>query len=839
MDAESRDELWKVFLESESFSKPQLRAARTILTEESDDVVIADKLQEAGLLTNYQAKKVKIGRLSEILFGIYFIQEKLGEGGMGKVYKALQRGVKRTVALKVVRPHLMSNKTVLKRYQREAAAVAKLDHPNIVTLYDVADVNGRYYLSMEYVDGIDLSRMVKEFGKPPEKGLPQYQEACEYIRQSALGLAHAHQRDLVHRDIKPSNILVHGERALPGTSGQAKIKVLDMGLVRSLSDDDDVSRTELTRDGTVVGTPDYMAPEQAKNSSTVDGRADIYSLGCTLFFLLAGRVLYPDGSPIEKLLKHQVDAPPDISRLRPDLPRELVRVWLRMIEKDREKRFQNCTEVAKALYPFTPLGELEHETTVHSAFSLAPELPMSDIGMVVNSAVPVSEPKVVDSPPPVSRSSPVQGTRTSNTVPQTTRKLPPTPLQKQVKPVTARTVVPGAMAVPRNDTAPSSESLPSTPAAKGNRSTRTEDETPATVERRRERRAAKPTRSPLMIPLIVGGSIGAMMLLVVLGLFIFGSRPTTPTSSSPATTEPKQVSPPTITSQPVANLELMDLIPDQTYAVLVLHPKNYLSRDVYSQDKKASPKALKYVKLLNQKMQFNPPQCSRITIPFVTAKNQWAVIGEGRFVTSEWEQEFIGIKGMQRSQLAGQKAFHSLSWTKGANYGVLLGSAYAISPDQKLLNSMADRVAAKRPSTAIPPSLRTMIGRISTVNDADLVFAASDQYVLPDGETLKKQGVEWMLAKVNLVDDEFRFHVTFSGGNEPKLKAFLNEYLTSTTLPEKYPSTKPMITSILRGSDSSVKVQPTGIELHLDGKLTWAQFHDGIERILPEPDMKD
>jgi serine/threonine-protein kinase len=202
---------------------------------------------------------------------------------------------------------------------------------------------------MEYVEGADLSRLIKENGSLP------YQEAAEYIRQSALGLQHAHQRGLIHRDIKPSNLLVSGERALPGTDGIAHVKILDMGLVRSILDDP--VGTELTRDGTVVGTPDYMAPEQAKNSSKVDARADLYSLGCTLYYCLRAQPLFPEGSPIDKLLRHQLDPPPDIRKARPETPPGLAKVLEKLLKKNPNDRYQTATEVAVALQPFTAAAD--------------------------------------------------------------------------------------------------------------------------------------------------------------------------------------------------------------------------------------------------------------------------------------------------------------------------------------------------------------------------------------------------------------------------------------------------------------------------------------------------
>jgi eukaryotic-like serine/threonine-protein kinase len=182
------------------------------------------------------------------------------------------------------------------------------------------------------------------------------EEACEYVRQAALGLQHAHDRGFVHRDVKPGNILVAGERHLPQATEPVVVKLLDLGLSRAI-DPDDVVVPDLTRDHTVVGTPDYMAPEQARSSKQVDHRADLYSLGCTFYFLLTGRPPFPDGNKLEKLMDHQGKPPPPIRHLRPDVPGAVAAILDRLLAKRPEDRVQSAAELAELLEPLARYPE--------------------------------------------------------------------------------------------------------------------------------------------------------------------------------------------------------------------------------------------------------------------------------------------------------------------------------------------------------------------------------------------------------------------------------------------------------------------------------------------------
>ncbi len=321
------------------------RLAQRLKWQEWDELFT--HLAVRRLISLYAARKIQQGKAQELQFGPYLFLDKLGEGGMGKVYLARRQTDKTIWAVKVVRPHLLAHPVIRRRYEREVAASMRFDHPNIVRVVEAGQHEGRHYLVMEYIDGIDLGRLTREYGP---LAIP---EACEYVRQAALGLQHAHDAGFVHRDIKPSNIMVAGERHLPQSLEPAVVKILDMGLVRAMgAGEDEAGGVDLTRDGGVVGTPDYMAPEQAKNSRLVDPRADLYSLGCTLYFALTGRPPYPDGTAIEKLLKHQLDPIPPVAAGRPDVPPALIAVLEKLMCKQPHGRFACAAEVAAALEPF-------------------------------------------------------------------------------------------------------------------------------------------------------------------------------------------------------------------------------------------------------------------------------------------------------------------------------------------------------------------------------------------------------------------------------------------------------------------------------------------------------
>ena len=274
--------------------------------------------------------------LGELLIGRHLddllLQEYVGGGGMGAVFRAFDTRLQRTVAVKVLSSHQGDNGETARRFHVEAQSTARLDHPHIARVHNVGEDHGLPYIVLEYIEGSNLRDLILK------QGPLSLADALRFTLQIADALAHAAGRAVVHRDIKPSNILITPD-------GQAKL--VDMGLARLHHTDP--SHAELTNTGTTLGTFDYISPEQARDPRLADSRSDIYSLGCTLFYMLTGRPPFTGSNPVQKLLQHQTDAPDDIRKLRPEAPASLFRSLDRMLAKKLEDRFQTPDELASAI----------------------------------------------------------------------------------------------------------------------------------------------------------------------------------------------------------------------------------------------------------------------------------------------------------------------------------------------------------------------------------------------------------------------------------------------------------------------------------------------------------
>ena len=311
---------------------------RLLESLESPDRSSPNNMATGGGTTNHPVRN--IAQLDE-----YELLEKLGEGGMGSVYRARHTKLGRVVALKVMSHQRMSRTDAVSRFEREMLAVGKLNHPNIVHAYDAGEDRQTHYLVMEHVHGVDLRRLVIQKGPLP---VP---EACELIRQAAVGLEHAHRHGMVHRDIKPSNLMV---------TKRGHLKILDLGLAL-LQDHQCNDNRELTIEGQLMGTIEYMAPEQGDDCHIVDQRADIYSLGATFYRLLSGNAPFSGHQfrTLAKKVRALFDEPiPPIREQRPDLPEGLDDIVHKMLAKSPHERYATARQVAEKLAPFAALSNL-------------------------------------------------------------------------------------------------------------------------------------------------------------------------------------------------------------------------------------------------------------------------------------------------------------------------------------------------------------------------------------------------------------------------------------------------------------------------------------------------
>ncbi len=325
-----------LLLESELLSQEQIDAVESALPPEKqlpdDAQPFAREFISRKLLSAHQATVIFQGKPRSLWYGNYLVIDKLGQGGMGMVFKAEHRRMKRLVALKVMSPAAMKSPDAVKRFHREVQAAAKLTHPNIVAAYDADQAQENHFLVMEYVEGSDLANLVKKQGPLSAK------TAVNYIAQAARGLEHAHSQGVVHRDIKPANLLL---------DKQGTVKILDMGLARIDESLSGAAGTAagLTRTGAIMGTVDYMSPEQALNTKYADCRADIYSLGCSLHYLLTAQPVFAGETLMEKLLAHRETPRPSLTLVGSGVSPALDVVFAKMIAKKPEDRYQTTAEL--------------------------------------------------------------------------------------------------------------------------------------------------------------------------------------------------------------------------------------------------------------------------------------------------------------------------------------------------------------------------------------------------------------------------------------------------------------------------------------------------------------
>lgn len=296
----------------------------------------AQELVEKRMLTDWQTRVLCGSEDGELGIGDFVILEHIGDGGMGRVYKARNRETGKVVALKLLNPQSASDESAVRRFKREIETASRLNHPNIVATLGSGEQDGHQYLVMEFVDGHDLASLVRNNEQLP------VQTAVDCVTRAAKGLIYSHDEQVIHRDIKPSNLLL---------SHSGEIRVLDMGLARIAGNigPGEQTQTQITKTGSIMGTVDFMAPEQALNPKKADGRADIYSLGCTLFFLLTGEKPYPGETVMEVLVAHREAPIPSLTTARKDVPQSLETVFRKMVAKKPDSRYQSMSEVVTAL----------------------------------------------------------------------------------------------------------------------------------------------------------------------------------------------------------------------------------------------------------------------------------------------------------------------------------------------------------------------------------------------------------------------------------------------------------------------------------------------------------
>jgi serine/threonine-protein kinase len=372
-------------------TEEQLAEAAGQLPDTGRGRLVARALVAAGLLTRFQAAQLLAGRVGGYFLGQYRILDHIGQGGMGRVFKAEHRTLNRLVAIKVLASRLLKTARAQELFLREVRAAGRLMHPNIVTAFDANPEGHRTYLVMEYVDGPNLSQLIRKDGPPPVG------QACEYIRQVAQGLHYAHLKGMVHRDIKPGNLLLQTE-VLAGPGGEPvvtpTVKISDFGLARLNESTPDTADSEHgsgeRRRSVLMGTPDFVAPEQARDLHAADARSDLYSLGCTFFHLLTGRVPFPGGNALEKLVRHATEDAPAVERLRPEVPPPVAAIVRRLMAKLPEDRFATAAEVAAALAPFCGTAPLSDPVR-------APSSPFIDaLATPAVGAAPAADPSTDD-----------------------------------------------------------------------------------------------------------------------------------------------------------------------------------------------------------------------------------------------------------------------------------------------------------------------------------------------------------------------------------------------------------------------------------------------------------
>lgn len=364
------------WLERNQFLTPeQLRELRPLLPKFADARALAGDLIRRDWLTPYQVNQIMQDRGDQLVLGALRLRERLGEGAMGQVFKAWHTRLEQVVAIKTIHKNLIANSRAMDRFRQEIEAASQLHHPNIANVRDAGEIDGRPFLVMDFIEGTNLSTLVKTKGPMP---VPL---AVECARQAALGLQHAFERGVVHRDVKPGNLILQ-------PSG--RVKILDFGLARF--DSERRFSPRLTYVGSTLGTIDYMAPEQAESARDADTRADVYGLGCTLYFLLAGKPPFSGADVAAKIGARLTGAAPCVRDARPEAPEGLARVVQRMLARQPADRYQTPAEAAEALAPYAEPTVTDQAAVPSMQLDERVPLAMPVTAPVPNAPLPLAQP---------------------------------------------------------------------------------------------------------------------------------------------------------------------------------------------------------------------------------------------------------------------------------------------------------------------------------------------------------------------------------------------------------------------------------------------------------------
>ncbi|MBA4065600.1 MAG: hypothetical protein C0501_18175 [Isosphaera sp.] len=785
MPIETPDALFQALRSCGLFTPEQLLLlVREAAPHGPDLAAVLRGLVDRGRATSYQLRKVLAGRAEDLFLGPYVLTDKLGKGGMGRVYRARHARTRRQVALKVVHPALVSSPTVRGRYLREAEAAGALRHRNLVRLEDAGEDRGRYYLAMEFVDGLDLARLLRDY---PQL---EVEEACEYARQAAQGLHHAHRAGFVHRDVKPSNIIVAGERHVPQATEPAVVKVTDLGLVRVVGLADDAAAEELTRDGTVVGTPDYMAPEQAKNSSAVDHRADLYSLGCTLYFLLAGRPPFADGTAVEKLLKHQLDDPLPVQEYRPEVPDVLAAVVAKLMAKDPADRFASAAAAAAALAPLAvyPRGA-------------------RPVPITVRRPVPVPAP---DSAGTASR----PGSSAQVPAPPA-RPAAPVPV---AQPVAPSDPTPRPLALP--------DQVPDSPFAVLNDPRSDDDDDDDDVPPAPAATLSRPVWAALAGLVAVAGAVGVWAV----------TRSGRPEPTVPPPTDPPKVArpapPPAARPHPPAAL-----VPDGATLVAVVHPGAHLRDRTSPLASGAGPgKLADWVDHVEKTTALPLARADRMVLSVPAgAPDQFLLAAEGDFLTPKFadrlDAEFATFKPVGKAE-RGVKRY--LTQSGGLEVGLFTpvppaGPVYAVATAPGLVEQLGPRLLGPRPAAPqLDPRIVSALAPPPGAPPPALLVVATGDWRPPgpDPKTLKDLGLDLLTVRARAAD-RGEVEVTGTGPTGPGVKSGLEA--VANRLAGRHPALGPSVAELLGRGEATGAPLEKGFRITVRATMTPEQWSDFLE----------